>query len=321
MIFSFFISINAFLLVERCFAFQNLPRVVVRKSSLTMSEDIAVMINGMPGPMALETAKVCLNRGYKVVPVGFTGPNQPAEITVEGDTDSKVVKLSPGPGLSPDAENILKKVKEDYPNIILVDYTHPSAVLNNVKAYVESNCDFVMGTTGEDPSKIQTLFSPGSNSAVIAPNMAKQIVAIQAGLLAMVKRFPSSFSGYTLTVTESHQSTKADTSGTAKAIVSHLSELTGEKFGFEQIQMLREKEKQLSFGVPEAHLRGHAYHTYSLVSADGSTSFQLQHNVCGRRVYAEGTADAVDFLNQVRAGRPEKRLYNMIDVLESGQMS
>jgi 4-hydroxy-tetrahydrodipicolinate reductase len=52
-----------------------------------------------------------------------------------------------------------------------------------------------------------------------------------------------------------------------------------------------------------------------------SVSFEFQHNVCGRRVYAEGTADAVEFLSRVRSHKPTKRLYTMIDVLESGEMS
>ena len=55
--------------------------------------------------------------------------------------------------------------------------------------------------------------------AVIAPNMAKQIVALQATLEGMAAKFPGAFEGYTLTVQESHQATKADTSGTAKVRV------------------------------------------------------------------------------------------------------
>jgi 4-hydroxy-tetrahydrodipicolinate reductase len=53
-----------------------------------------------------------------------------------------------------------------------------------------------------------------------------------------------------------------------------------------------------------------------------SVSFELQHNVCGRRVYAEGTADAVEFLHGAALDKTsEKRIYNMIDVLESGGMN
>ena len=55
-------------------------------------------------------------------------------------------------------------------------------------------------------------------------------------------------------------------------------------------------------------------------------AFELKHNVCGRRVYAEGTADAVEFLCKVRAAQAngdvssDKRMFNMVDVLESGEM-
>ena len=54
------------------------------------------------------------------------------------------VTLIPGPGLSDDAEAVLQKLKTENPNIILIDYTHPSAVLSNVKCYVKHSCDFVM---------------------------------------------------------------------------------------------------------------------------------------------------------------------------------
>jgi hypothetical protein len=37
-------------------------------------------------------------------------------------------------------------------------------------------------------------------------------------------------------------------------------------------------------------------------------------------VYAEGTADAVEFVSKVREQKQSKRLYNMIDVLEAGAM-
>jgi Dihydrodipicolinate reductase, C-terminus len=73
-----------------------------------------------------------------------------------------------------------------------------------------------------------------------------------------------------------------------------------------------------AFGVPEEHLRGHAFHTYSLTSDDGTVEFQFRHNVCGRRMYADGTADAVEFLaKQIRAGA-DRKVYNMIDVLKMG---
>ena len=61
--------------------------------------------------------------------------------------------------------------------------------------------------------------------AVIAPNMCKQIVAFQATMQHMADNFPGAFEGYSMEIKESHQSTKADTSGTAKAMVGHFTKV------------------------------------------------------------------------------------------------
>lgn len=161
---------------------------------------ISVMVNGMPGPMAVEVAKACLDRGFNLLPMGFTGPNQPDHITVTGSKTFVDVELVAGPGISNTAGKALSILKELHPNLVIVDYTHPSAILNNLACYVENDCDFVMGTTGGDSVKMMEIFDKGKNKAVIAPNMAKQIVALQAALQEMSTRFPKSFADYKLTV-------------------------------------------------------------------------------------------------------------------------
>jgi len=96
-----------------------------------------------------------------------------------------------------------------------------------------------------------------------------------------------------------------------------------QSFSLEEIEKVRERSAQLAFGVPEPYLNGHAYHTYTLTSSDGTVYFELKHNVCGRRVYAEGTADAIQFVRDMRGGAGAgqgARVFNMIDVLESGRM-
>ena len=57
-----------------------------------------------------------------------------------------------------------------------------------------------------------------------------------------------------------------------------------------------------------------------MTSPDGTVEFQLKHNVAGRSVYAEGTADAVKFLAKKIATEKEPRTYNMINVLEEGAL-
>ena len=172
-------------------------------SYLSMASDtIPVMVNGLPGLMALETAKSCVDHGLNLLPYGFTGGDITKKtVTVEGKLKSVEVELLKGPGVTGNkADDFLQSLKKEYPNLIIIDYTHPSAVLNNVNSYVTTNVDFVMGTTGGDPVKIQEVFNKGSNIAIISPNMAKQIVALQATLLETSRKYPNSFKNYKLTV-------------------------------------------------------------------------------------------------------------------------
>ena len=50
-------------------------------------------------------------------------------------------------------------------------------------------------------------------------------MAFQATLELMAQQFPGAFAGYKLEVTESHQRQKADTSGTAKAVIASIAKL------------------------------------------------------------------------------------------------
>jgi 4-hydroxy-tetrahydrodipicolinate reductase len=211
----------------------------------------------------------------------------------------------------------------EHPGMIVVDYTLPAAVNANADLYVACGAPFVMGTTGGDREKLLADVRAARHHAVIAPQMGKQVVAFQAAMRLMAENFPGAFSGYTLSVTESHQSSKVDTSGTAKAIVESFNEL-GCGFDIEDAVLVRDPPTQVAeMGVPEEHLLGHAFHTYRLVSPDETVAFEFQHNVCGRSIYAEGTVDAAQFLaKKVQEGdaKAEKTVYDMIDVLKEGGM-
>lgn len=63
------------------------------------------------------------------------------------------------------------------------------------------------------------------------------------------------------------------------------------------------------------HSHPHKHISYKQTTR--SVEFQFRHNVVGRRVYAEGTVDAVLFLAK-QGG--DKKIYNMIDVLKAGAM-
>lgn len=312
------------------------PHVSVRTANpATMSAggDVAIMVNGLPGAMGVEIAAACLRRaGVTLAPFCLTGPSCGGETIVDdgrGGAPSTVELFDPE-----DREKVAARAKEAYPeagSLVCIDFTHPSAVNSNAEWYAKHGLPFVMGTTGGDREELLRVTRESGVYAVIAPNMAKQIVALQAALEQMARDFPGSFDGYALDVVESHQSTKADTSGTAKAVSTSLAALTNEADftadDYAKIVRVRETSEQLAGGgtshrgvspVPESALKGHAFHTYSLTSGDGAVEFQIRHNVCGRSTYAEGAVDAAVFLARRIAGAQEQRVYDMVDVLKLG---
>eukprot|EP00798_Chlamydomonas_sp_ICE-L_P022260 gene22260-29330_t len=254
-----------------------------------------ILVSSGTGKMGKSVSEAVLRAGAELVPYTMCAP-------VSGQTHIEIggVQLQMLGDLA-ERKAIVPELKKRYPNLICVDYTQPDCIHEMVDFYVDNKLPFVMGTTGGDRDAIAKQVEESGNYAVIAPNMG-------------------AFSGYSLRVVESHQSSKKDTSGTAKAIVASFQGL-GIDFNVDQIQLVREKSEQMSImKVPEDAIPGHAFHTYQLVSPDGTVTFEFQHNVVGRTTYAEGTVDACFFLQrQINEAAP-KTLYNMIDVLKAGAM-
>lgn len=299
------------------------------ESAKDSCDNVYVMVNGMPGPMATAAAEACLRKGLNLSPMAMTGPDTPpCTITVSDPVTSKSsnVRLIPSSNekeLSASLAGIREAVGPDG-HLMAIDYTHPTAVNDNGRFYVQHQIPFVMGTTGGDREQLLSDVQD-SITCVIAPNMGKQIVAMQAALEDLGNKFPGAFAGYTLSVVESHQKTKADTSGTAKAVIDSIKVLSADKaFNYDNIDMIRNDEESVSvLGVPDTALKGHAFHTYTLTSPDKSVQFELKHNVVGRTVYAEGTADAIKFLVRklkTRGSDEKSRVYTMIDVLKEGAL-
>ncbi|KAJ0047008.1 hypothetical protein Pint_05363 [Pistacia integerrima] len=275
--------------------------------------NIPIMVNGCSGKMGKAVIKAADSIGLQLVPASF-GSEEESGQTIEVCGKDILVH---GPS---DRESVLASVFDKYPNMIVVDYTVPSAVNDNAELYSKVGVPFVMGTTGGDRDKLYKTVENSKVYAVISPQMGKQVVAFLAAMEIMAEQFPGAFSGYSLQVLESHQTSKVDTSGTAKAVISCFQNL-GVSFDMDQIQMIRDPKQQIEMvGVPEQHLAGHAFHMYHLTSPDQTVSFEFQHNVCGRSIYAEGTIDAVIFLSKKVQSQAYKRIYNMIDVLREGNM-
>ena len=271
---------------------------------------IKAMVNGMPGNMASMVAKHILHdQRFALVPYSLTGPEiHESEHRIEDMTVSLI---------RPEVrEQVIYDIFEVHGGFISVDFTHPSAVNANAEFYCKFGMPFVMGTTGGDREKMNQTVCASPIAAVIAPNMAKQIVGFQAMMEYAANTFPNLFKGYALEIRESHQKEKADTSGTAKAMTTYFTKLG---VPISETDIIKERNPDIQnkvLGVPRQYLAGHAWHSYTLISDDQTVRFEFIHNVNGRDIYAKGTLDAILYLEkQLKAGSRGK-VFSMIDVLK-----
>jgi 4-hydroxy-tetrahydrodipicolinate reductase len=273
---------------------------------------IKVMVNGMPGNVAGNIAKHILKDDrFELVRYSTTGPDI---------LDSRyLIDDIPVQLLTPDVRDAeIAKIKETEGPFITVDFTLPLAVNDNAKFYCRHELPFVMGTTGGDRVMLEKEVCNASIPAVIAPNMAKQIVGFQAMMAYAAENFPGLFDGYSLEIRESHQQTKVDTSGTAKAMVTYFNKL-GVNFAENDIIKIRDPEiQQHEWKIPEQYLNGHAWHTYTLDAPDKTARFQFSHNINGRDIYSWGTFDAILFLQKKIDDQIKGNVFTMIDVLKGG---
>jgi 4-hydroxy-tetrahydrodipicolinate reductase len=274
---------------------------------------IPVMINGLPGNVAAVIAGHIVNNPlFRVLPFALTGPEIQDSHCAVGGLAIELIR----PEKAREKIEAIKAAAGE--PLICIDYTHPSAVSANAEFYCRHHLPFVMGTTGGDRDKLVASVQQSLIVAVIAPNMARQIVGFQAMMAYAAENFPGLFKGYRLRIRESHQAGKADTSGTAKAMVGYFNRL-GIDFSAERIEKERDPDRQRTvWGVPDMYLGGHAWHTYSLVSEDETARFEFTHNINGRDIYAEGTMEAVRFLSEKVSSGMRGKVYSMMDVITAG---
>jgi 4-hydroxy-tetrahydrodipicolinate reductase len=269
---------------------------------------IKILVVGLPGNMATTFTRHALKeKNIDLINFSITGNDCDREYHKVDRHIFRLIKANDKAGID--------KLFEEHEPIIVVDYTEPSVVEHNIDLYCQKCTNFVIGTTGVVIDKVSERIKESDINAVIAPNMGKQIVALQAMMKYAADNFPECFKDYTLEIRESHQKGKLDTSGTARAMVSYFEQL-GIIFDENDIIKCREPKEQIKLGVPKKYLTGHGWHTYILKSADRTVHIEITHNVNGRDIYAKGTIDSIFFLNEKITNGIQGKVFSMIDVLK-----
>jgi 4-hydroxy-tetrahydrodipicolinate reductase len=88
---------------------------------------LGFQVNDCSGKMGGAVAEAAVGAGLKLVPVCLTGPGLGRSFTIQGISVEAVD--------SKDREGVLDRVVQEYPNVIVVDYTLPAAVNGERSAF------------------------------------------------------------------------------------------------------------------------------------------------------------------------------------------
>ena len=141
---------------------------------------------------------------------------------------------------------------------------------------------------------------------IICPNTS--ILVLKT--LNMLKTNGQNFENYSISITESHQSTKKTEPGTAYAFANSL------KFPVDKIVSVRNpKIQQNEVGIPEEYLEKHAYH--KIIIKDGSDEVTIETKVLGHDSYAKGVKLIIEaaLINSL-----ENRSYTVLDLIAGNML-
>jgi len=256
---------------------------------------IALVGYGKMGHMLEQTA---LSLGDEVV------------ATIDVVAEDASVKVAAG-----DYEAVAKAVKESGAEGI-IEFSHPTAVMGNIKALLPLGLPLVVGTTGWTDKEAEVAeLAKACNGTImhsanfsIGVNMFYKIVEEAAKLI-------NNFDEYDAAVWEMHHNQKADSpSGTALDIAKRV--LAGDKRKTEIVtDAFHEKPKANQLHVSSTRC-GSVPGTHTVYFDSPADTIELIHTARSRQGFASGAVHAVENLFKfINDGTLQKgKLYGMSDV-------
>ena len=176
---------------------------------------------------------------------------------------------------------------------VIIDFTTPEAVVQNMRACLANGAKMVIGTTGwyAKLPDMRALAERRNASLLYGTNFS---IGVQI-MLDLSRKMADTLknAGYTFAISETHHESKLDApSGTALSLRDAVSSVIG-------------IEKEI---VIDAHRTGDAAGIHSLIATSPNDSLTLTHESTSRRPFAEGAVRAAEWLS-TRSG-----IYDIRDV-------
>ncbi len=252
---------------------------------------IPVVVNGAAGKMGLEVIKA-VAQAQDMVLVGAIDRNPHlqgediGELAGCGELEIPVIN---------DLQATLAMASQEKHPAVMVDFTHPDGVYENVRSAIAYGVRPVVGTTGLSEQQMRELTEfadKASTGCLIIPNFSIGVVLMQQAAIQAAKYFEN------VEIIELHHNQKADApSGTAVQTAQLLGEL-GQTFNkplvseTEQMAGARGAQAQENIRIHSVRLPGFIAHQEILFGAAGQI-YTLRHDAMDRACYMPGVLLAI----------------------------
>jgi 4-hydroxy-tetrahydrodipicolinate reductase len=266
---------------------------------MTRENCIPVVVNGAAGKMGQEVVKA-INRADDLMLVGAVDLNPEVlgqdvgEIAGCGALEVPIVD---------DLQSVLVLATQHQIQGVMVDFTHPDGVYENIRTAIAYGIRPVVGTTGLSPEQIEDLASfaeKASTGVLIIPNFSLGVVLMQQAAIQASQYFDH------VEIIELHHNQKADApSGTAIKTAEMLSEL-GKNYNspaVEETEKLSGARGSIcgqNIRIHSVRLPGLIAHQEIIFGASGQV-YTLRHDTSDRSCYMPGVLLAIRKITELKS--------------------
>lgn len=252
---------------------------------------IPVIVNGAAGKMGREVVKAVATVGDMTL-FGAV-ERSPEFINVDAGELAGCGALEVP--LTDDLQGMLALAGQEKQLGVMVDFTHPNSVYENVRSAIAYGIRPVVGTTGLSPEQIQDLAEFADKASIgclIIPNFSIGMVLLQQAALSASQYFDH------VEIIELHHNQKADApSGTAIQTAQMLAEM-GKSFNppiveeSEKLQGARGSLADEGIRIHSIRLPGLIAHQEVIFGGPGQV-YTLRHDTSDRACYMPGVLLAI----------------------------
>ncbi len=266
---------------------------------MTTDSPIPVVVNGAAGKMGREVIKA-VAQAQDMMLVGAVDRDSQyrgqdvGEVVGCGALEVPIID---------DLQSILVLATQEKVQGVMVDFTHPKGVYDNIRSAIAYGVRPVVGTTGLTPEQIQDLAEfaeKASTGCLIAPNFSLGMVLLQQAAIAASQYFDH------VEIIELHHNQKADApSGTAIKTAQMLSGL-GKSYNVSAVTS-QETLSGVRGGIVGDNIRIHSVRLPGLIAhqevifgASGEI-YSLRHDTSDRACYMPGVLLGIRKVTQLQS--------------------